>query len=199
MNLNKVLIKFIYGIIFLNIISCSSTKTQYYILDSAKTSNINIYNSCKKIISLEKVDIAKYLDKPNIITRIKPNKLCKTEFHQWSEPLDDNILRILQQNLSKQLTTNTVVSYPLLGRLKVNYHVEIKVKQFDVDTFGRSILKVSWYIYDNNKKIKQLRNATYCVQSKNPSNYLSITRSMNKNIEQLSNDIGSSLNKFCQL
>jgi len=197
MNLFKNLFSILFVISFATIAGCSSPKTKYFILDDAPASTITKYRSCNRIIAIDKVTVANYLDKPNIITRIKPNELLKAEFYRWSEPLDNNIQRVLQQNLSRQLKSDTLLTYPWLGKPAIDYRIEIAVNQFDVDNSGNSVLKVSWNIYDDKKVLIKSKKATYNANASDPANYLDIVRTMNKNITLLGNDLAGQLSGFC--
>ncbi len=197
MNYILKLVRLCFVIILVALAGCESPKTNFFILDAAPVSNNKRVKSCHKTIALEKVVIAKYLDKPNIITRIKPNEILMAEFDQWAEPLDDNILMVLQQNLSAQLKTDSLITYPWIGKSAIDYRVQVKVKQFDVDSAGQSILKASWYVYNNEKKLIASRNSTYHAQTSKPEDYLSIAYTMNRNVNELSNDIARQLNKYC--
>jgi uncharacterized protein len=53
-----------------------------------------------------------YLDRQEIIIRVEPNRFKILEDDRWAEPLDENFLRVLMQNLSVSPRTDQIFIYP---------------------------------------------------------------------------------------
>ena len=175
---------------------CSSKNSDFYILNPERLSNIQQHKGCRNIIMIERVKIPGYIDKPEIVTRINQNELFQAEFHRWAEPLSGNISDVIAQNLSSQLSQDSILTAPRLTTSHINYFLTLKVNQFDVDSGGQSILKVSWSIYNHERKLIMTRNPTYLFYARNPKDYEDITYTMNKNITALSNDLALHLKKL---
>jgi len=175
---------------------CSSKNSEFFILNTAKFSNIQRHNACHNRIMVESVKIPGYIDKPEIVTRINQNQLFQAEFHRWAEPLSGNISDVIAQNLSSQLTQDWILTYPRVTTSNINYYLILKVNQFDVDSVGLSILNVTWGIYNHNRKLIITKNPTYRFYAHNPNDYADITNTMNKNITALSREIALHLNKL---
>jgi len=175
---------------------CSSKNSEFFILNTAKFSNIQQHKACHNKIMVERVKIPGYIDKPEIVTRVNLNQLIQAEFHRWGESLSGNISEVITQNLSLQLTQDSILTYPRLTTSNINYYLTFKVNQFDVDSTGLSILKVSWSIYNHNRKLMMTRNPTYRSYAHNPNNYVDITSAMNENITELSSDVALHLKRL---
>lgn len=191
-------------LILLSIVSSSvylsgcakSPDSQFYMLNPASSHLIKSYSSCHKTILLEQIDIAKYLDRPNIVTRMTSNHLSISEFYRWAEPLDENIHSVIQQNLNQQLRNVVVLQSPLKIQQDVDYRVVVQINAFDMNFRGLTTLTASWYIYNNDRKLVLIRHKTYHAYVRYPFTYTFISAAMNKNITSLSLDIGLSLKRL---
>src|SRR3954465_9716490 len=63
-------------------------------------------------ISVGPVTLAKYLDRPQIVTRPTPNELDVAEFDRWGGRLEDNVAQVLAEDLGRQLGTARVTVFP---------------------------------------------------------------------------------------
>lgn len=177
-------------------VGCSSKNSEFFILNPEKLSNIQQPKTCRNIIMIERVKIPGYIDKPEIVTRMNKNQLIQAEFHRWAEPLSGNIGDVIAQNLSQQLKRDWIVSQPRLTTSPINYYVALKINQFDVDSTGLSILKVTWSIYSGKRKLVLTKSSSYYSYAQDPNNYMNITCSMNKNITALSADLAFYLKRL---
>src|SRR5277367_5921595 len=112
MTLNKKLFLTFSLVLSILATGCSSKNSEFYILNTAKLSNIQQHYACRNKIMLDHVEIPGYIDKPEIVTRTNRNQLIQAEFHRWGEPLSGNISQVLAQNLSSQLTRDWILTYP---------------------------------------------------------------------------------------
>ncbi len=168
---------------------CSSKNSDFFILNTANLSNIQQHQACRNTIMVERVKIAGYIDKPEIVTRIDQNQLIQAEFHRWAGPLSGNISDVIAENLALQLTQDRILTAPRMTTANINYYLTVKVNQFDVDSTGLSILQVTWSIYNHELQLMITRNPTYRCYAHNPNNYSDITKAMNNNITALSRDL----------
>ena len=58
------------------------------------------------VIGVGPITVPKYLDRPQIVTRSGRNQLALGEFDRWAEPLQDNVLRVLAENLAFLIPTD---------------------------------------------------------------------------------------------
>ena len=99
-------------------------------------------------LGLGPVTLARYLNRAQIVTRVGPNELTFSEIDRWAEPLLDNIVRTLSDNLSVALKPNRVVVYPWISALAPDYAIEINISRFELGTGGYSELAATWSIRD---------------------------------------------------
>lgn len=98
-------------------------------------------------IGIGPLELPRYLAGPLLVTRIDDNEVQISEFERWAEPLDDNFLRVLVENLSGQLETRVVVFPPLLSE-PVRFRVPIDVGRFERDSTGAVELRARWRVED---------------------------------------------------
>jgi len=98
-------------------------------------------------IAVGPLDLPTYLSGPLLVTRIDDNEVRISDSERWAEPLRDNMLRVLAENLSGQLQARVVV-FPALLSEEVRLRVPIAVKRFERDSTGAVELRARWSIDD---------------------------------------------------
>src|SRR5215468_100727 len=71
------------------------------------------------------VDLPQYADRPQVVTGNTSNELHPAALAQWAEPLADNFVRVLAENLSLLLDTDRVAVFPWRGPLPMGYQVMV--------------------------------------------------------------------------
>ena len=92
------------------------------------------------------VELADYLDRPQIVTRSGPGKLELAEFDKWSEPLKDSIARVVVENLSSLLGTNRIAVYPMEESMPVDFQILMNVNRLDAGEGGEVVLDCRWRV-----------------------------------------------------
>jgi uncharacterized lipoprotein YmbA len=82
---------------------CASTPPPTYYTLTALSASSGPNTATAAIIGVGPLEIPGYLDRLQIVTRPAPNRLRISDFERWAGPLDDNMLRVLADNL-KTLT-----------------------------------------------------------------------------------------------
>jgi uncharacterized lipoprotein YmbA len=98
------------------------------------------------IIEVGPVTVPDYLERPQVVTRVSSNELRLSESNQWVEPLEQNIARVIAENLSTLLTCERVVFYPAMQSIPVDYQVAVQIIRFDADEEGATVLEALWRI-----------------------------------------------------
>lgn len=97
-------------------------------------------------IGIGPVEIPRFLDRPQIVTRSSANRIEVSEAHRWGSSLDADFLRVLADNVSSLLGTNRVAVYPWRERFNPTYRIALDVKQFE-GRLGKSVeLDVTWTV-----------------------------------------------------
>jgi len=88
-----------------------------------------------------------YLDRPQIVTRLSDNEVALAEVDRWAEPLADNLVRTLEENLAKLLPGSSSVRYPWYATDAPDYAVALDVRRFEADATGSVVLDATWTLY----------------------------------------------------
>jgi uncharacterized lipoprotein YmbA len=111
------------------------------------------------VLGIGPIKFPGYLDRQQFVTRISPNRFAVAENDRWAEPLEENFLRILAQNLSILLQTDRIVTYPWERNQRPTYQVQVEVLRFEPNAVQRVELWARWTVFDNAKKIVTVRES----------------------------------------
>lgn len=98
------------------------------------------------------VSLPGYLDRQEIVTRIAQNQLRLSENDRWAEPLDENVARVVSQNVAAILRAEHITSYPWPIDRRPLYQVEIDVLRFETNTVPEAHLAARWTVRHTGKK-----------------------------------------------
>jgi uncharacterized protein len=101
-----------------------------------------------RTIVVQRVEIAKYLDRPEIVRYGSPYELTLSEFDRWGEGLGDMATRILVEDLAERLPHSQV--YAASGSLTspgADETLEVNITKFEPDAAGTVVLAAQWTIH----------------------------------------------------
>lgn len=98
------------------------------------------------------VTLPGYLDRQEIVVRRAPNQLILLENDRWAEPLEDNVARVLSQNIALLLRAERINAYPWPIDRKPVYQVEIEVLRFETDADHQAQLSARWLVRNTSRK-----------------------------------------------
>ncbi len=154
-------------------------------------------------IGIGPITLPKYLDRPEIVTRVNGNSLSQANFDQWGGDLNDNITRVLAADLSNLLATDRVSLYPWKDGAPVDYQITLDVNRFEQDADGSTVLNVFWSIVEPaTGKVLTMRRSNYRqagaaagtasdAESARPMD--PVAAAMSRDLESLSRDIAAGI------
>ena len=149
------------------------------------------------VIGIGPVLWPRYLDRPQIVTRLSPNRISFDEFHRWAGPLEEDFERVLIDDLSKLLQTDYVIKSPGKLPYKPRYQVQIHIDQFDGQPGGAVTLKAAWSIVDpNSGKEADLHESTLRVPTAGEG-YEAMVVAASAVVAELSRRIATELSGRC--
>ena len=92
------------------------------------------------------LQIPKIIDRPQIITRIGPNKINVDEFHRWAGSIYEDFLRAVTMNIAALLESGLVMAYPWEEYFEPDYRIFMEVHQFDGRLGQYAQLDITWTI-----------------------------------------------------
>jgi uncharacterized protein len=97
-------------------------------------------------VALRPVEIAKYLDRPQIVRHRSAVELAAPDLDRWGEGLDTMVTRVLVENLSLRLTASQVTVANSVVTPQAETLVAIDIARFDPDPDGTVVLEARWTI-----------------------------------------------------
>ncbi|MBU1667845.1 PqiC family protein [bacterium] len=126
-----------------------SNKKRYYTLGD--TSHINATQTYTKNITVEKVEIPKYLQDNTLVKQVTPYQVMLIEEANWLTPMQKRLTNVLISYLQKSLNNPNVYLYPWAMDKDTQKKVSLQIKRF-IAYQDHVILEANYKIYDFNKK-----------------------------------------------
>ncbi len=180
---------------FLGITLCGcgiSPKPDFYLLHQAASSRLTGLER-GIAIGIGPVNVAPYLDRPQIVTRTGNHRLQMSEFHRWSEPLKSGISTVLAINLSNKLQSNRVYLLPRQNRtIPLDYRIIIDIVRFDGQLAGTAQLAARWTLYGKDEQaiLTKVSLISADVQGKT---YEQLVAAENRTLQKLSAEIAAAI------
>lgn len=172
---------------------CASSKPSRYYLLSALSPAQSAKEDRGVSVGIGPIELPKYLDRPQIVTRGSRNRLYLGEFDRWAEPLEQNFARVLAENLAALLSTDDVLQYPWKRSVRVDYQVIVTVNRFDAAIGGDTVLHVRWTVCDGRGHTIVPPRASRIVEPAASADYEAIVQAGSRALEQLSRQIATAI------
>jgi len=96
-----------------------------------------------------------YLQRTQVVTLVPPNEYRLAEFASWAEPLEENILRVTAENLSRLLGRHMMI-FPWRGGMKPDYRIRMDIRRFEAVAGEAAHLQVQWSIEGGDEKTPRI-------------------------------------------
>ncbi|HYB42151.1 MAG TPA: PqiC family protein [Candidatus Methylomirabilis sp.] len=123
---------------------CGSTPaTHFYALSSA---GVPASPSSTRSVAVGPVSVPAVVDRPQIAISTGPNQVWLDEFHQWAAPLQNDIARVVAENLVTMLGTPRVTFFSQTLLAEPDYRVVIEVQRFASAPGEAATLDAVWTV-----------------------------------------------------
>jgi uncharacterized lipoprotein YmbA len=195
--MNNMLIKLFLLLSAVLLLSCSGSKPSRYYLLSEMTEPEPVKDKQNELrIGIGPVRFPEYLKRPQIGYYVGDNQLSYAEYDRWAEPIDLNFMRVLSDNLSGLLGTNTIYTYPFIAASELDYQLVLDVHEFEMSTKGDVRLSVQWQIVDASDQQSLVTQRSTFIEKAIPENYPSIVLAMSRALGKLSIEIVGDIKKL---
>jgi uncharacterized protein len=92
------------------------------------------------------IALPRYLDRPEIVTRVAPSEVKPAVFDYWAGSLSHQFQTVLSQNLQALVHPERIQIYPWYSGAAPDLVVEADVQRFEPSTDGRAELVARWRI-----------------------------------------------------
>lgn len=97
-------------------------------------------------VGIGPVYLPDYLQRTQVVILFPPNEYRLAEFAKWAEPLEENILRVTAENLSRLLGNERVLTFPWRSNWKPIYRIRMNIRRFEAVADEAAHLAVLWTI-----------------------------------------------------
>ena len=173
-------------------------ETQYFVLtpaaprDSA-ASQKSVDKKAKKVIVLEPVELADFLDQPGIVLQKDHHQIEVAHYHRWAEPLRRNLYRFIFETLA---ANNMEYSFQENSR-SVNkmdpLRLHVQVNQFHGTSMGMANLSGRWALEDSKSNEVILSDAFHYESALQEDGHVELVSQLAILLEKLCSDIVDSI------
>ena len=149
-------------------------------------------------IGVGPVELPQYTNRQQIVTGNQSYQLHPATFDEWAEPLRDNFLRVLADNLSILLATDRVMLFPWKGPMAIEYQVVVDVTHFLGEVGGETSLVALWSIVGKNGQEVLLSQKSNVREATGAQGYAALAEAMSHSLGALSRDIAAAITTLSQ-
>ncbi len=124
---------------------CSSPPSRFYTLSRMETSAPPTQPASLSVV-VGPVSIPAIVDQPQIVVSTGPNQVSVDEFNRWASPLQNNIARVVAENLVVLLGTPHVSLFQQSLNAEADYRVAIEVQSFESAPGEAATLNAVWLV-----------------------------------------------------
>jgi len=190
------------GIAMLFSVGCAgrSRPARFYVLSPiassvAETTNISGFSQ-KIVIGISPVTLPKYLRKSQIVTRTGSNELHLAEYDRWAGKIEEDIGRVITENLGHILGTDKVVSSASMVPIDLDYTIKIDIIRFDGRLGGDLELFAQWTIFDNQDKALNGIETSHIIEPTAGSSFTDMVAAQSRALYGFSRELADVIKKL---
>ena len=137
--------------------------------------------------------VPKYLDRPQIAVRVSDNEIYLSEFHRWAEPLENNLTRVVAENLALLLGTDRIEIFPWKSSSPIDYQVRVMIARFDGKPGDQAVLKARWTVFSKRGEAPVVDTMTTITEQVESRKYEALVRAQNSALDRLCREIAAAI------
>lgn len=141
-------------------------------------------------IGLATVVVPEYLNRNEIVVNLDNTVYRLAEFNQWAEPLNDNLTRVLEENLTHLLRDDSIdVFLTTDSSIPTDYRLEVDVLRLDGNLGVQATLVAQWALLEAEKDELILMQRSEYQEPAADNTYKGLVLAKSRSIEKLSRDM----------
>ena len=147
-------------------------------------------------IGLETVVMAEYLNRNEIVLNLDNTIYQLAEFDQWAEPLNDNMTRVLEENLTNMLRDDSIEVFLVSeSSIPFDYRLEVDVLRLDGNLGNQVTLVAQWALLEAEEDdLIVMRRSAFQEQTADIT-YKGLVMAKSRTVEKLSRDMAAAISK----
>jgi len=177
----------------------TSPSSRFYTLTPRESRGISAAQGVDVVVRVGPVGIPSYLDRRQIVTRNGRNGIEIAEFERWGGDLDDEILRLLVNDLAERLAARGIAVVPWrstdLFEASTVYRIPFSIDRFDGVPGETVVLNASWAVVmkkDKQENVLIARESTIS-EAVGGKGYDALVAAMGKAVERLAGEMGEAI------
>src|SRR5262245_32491567 len=124
---------------------CGSTPaSRFYTLSAGASAPAPTTSNLSVVVG--PVSVPAVVDRPQIVVTTGPNQVRLEEFNRWASPLQNDIARVVAENLVAILGTARVILFSQTSSVAADYQAAIDVQRFDSAPGEAATLDAVWTV-----------------------------------------------------
>ena len=168
---------------------CSSSPAHFFTLSANAAPGSS---PLKVALAVGPVSVPAAVDQPQIVVSTGANSVNFDEFNRWASPLQDNIARVVAENLVAILGTPRVTLYPQSLNATIDYRVQIEVRNFESAPGKQAALDAVWTV----RRMKDGKTETGRTSAREPvpdNSYDALAAGHSRAAARMSQDIADAV------
>ena len=142
-------------------------------------------------VGVRAVELPRYLERSQIVTRASANRLEMAEFHQWGAPLRLAVPTVLGEDLARLLPSEQVQVFPWGRSFTPDAQVLVEISRLEGALNAESVLAARWRILDHSGA--EVRSGSSRLTEPSGPSYESLVNAQSRLLGALSRDIAEGL------
>jgi len=177
----------------------TSPSSRFYTLTPRDSRGISASGGVEVVVRVGPVAIPSYLDRQQIVTRSGSNEVVISEYERWGGTLDDEITRLLVNDIAVRLAPKGISVVPWrsisLAEAPTLYRIPVGIDRFDGAPGETVVLNASWAVIM--KKDKQetplvVRESTI-TEAVGGKSYDALVAAMGKAVDRLAGEMSNAI------
>jgi len=143
-------------------------------------------------VAVGPVSVPAVVDRPEIVVSAGPNQVWLDEFNRWASPLQDNLSRVIVENLTAEIGTPHVTLFPQTLSTDADYRVAIEVQRFESSPGEAALIDAVWTV----RRTKDGKTQTRRTTAREPlrvKGYDALAAAHSRALARLSQDIAEAV------
>jgi len=140
--------------------ACSSPNPVLYTIAPVSGA---VHNSGPKVVALQQISIARYLERSEIVRSSENYRLDVMENDWWGEPLGAMLSRVLVEELGQRLPQSTVFAESGAVTASPDATIELNMQRLDQDASGNLLLQAQASVSFKSRGAPLLRSFRFVV------------------------------------
>lgn len=171
---------------------CVSTPASRYYTLSSTAGPVPAATAPGLSVEVGPVRVPSLVDRPEIVVSAGANEVRLEEFHRWAAPLQDNLSRVIAENVLSMLGAPRVTVFPQSFSADADYRVAVDVQRFE-SVPGKSAAMDAVWIVRRSKDGKEHRGRTSVREAVHDHSYEALAAAHSRAAARLSQDIADAV------